>query len=270
MQNLLTKLEVADFEFLAEIMRSRVAFTRDKHLRAAISEFASETQSTEKRLALCVLVEREIRYLGSADAAYFLRRVFRHARGPGVTFREVVIDVFRKLKLKPPDALCTDEELVEHLVQEYTTLRVRQLPFEQQRVLLVTAGMSAGDVATYLKSNSARFALPAIIQLAGIAAAQRVVTNVVIGAVGNYIGTTAARSIVTHLATRFPVWGQSLGPIVWTLTGLWTAYDLQGPAMRKTIPISLFLGLCMLRDGGFDIDAAEPGPAGDAPQAARP
>ena len=264
MQNLLTKLEVADFEFLAEIIRSRVAFTSDKHLRAAISAFASETQSTDKRLALCALVEREIRYLGSSDAAYFLRKVSHRTGGPGVTFREVVTDVFRKLKLKQPDALCTDEELVEHLVQAFTTLRVRQLPFDQQKVLLESAGMSASDVGTYLKNNSARFALPAIIQLAGMAAAQRIVTNVVIGAVGNYIGTTAARSMVTHLATRFPVWGQSLGPIAWTLTGLWTAYDLQGPAMRKTIPISLYLGLCMLRDGGYDTDAAEPGAAGDA------
>lgn len=270
MQNLLTKLEVPDFEFLAGIMRSRVAFTSDKQLRAAVSDFASETQSIEKRHALCSLVEREIRYLGSADAAYFLRKVTGRTAGPGVPFREVVTDVFRKLKLKPPDAMCADEEIVEHLVQAYTTLRVRQLPFDQQKALLETAGMSAGDIGIYLQSNSARFALPAIIQLAGVTAAQRIVTNVVVGAVGSYIGATVARSMIGHLAARFPVWGQSLGPIAWAITGLWTAYDLQGPAMRKTVPITLFLGLCMLRDGGFRTDAAEPGAAGEAPQAARP
>src|SRR4051794_37504269 len=61
MQNLLTKLEVADFEFLAGIMRSRVTMTSDKQLRAAINDFASETGSTEKRHALCTLVEQEVR-----------------------------------------------------------------------------------------------------------------------------------------------------------------------------------------------------------------
>jgi uncharacterized protein YaaW (UPF0174 family) len=267
MLNLLTKLEVADFEFLAEIMRSRVAFTSDKQLKAAISHFAGEIQSNEKRQALCILIEREIRYLGSSDAAYLVRKVWRPRGGSGVSFREVVTDVFRKLKLKPPNAICTDEELVEHLVQAYTTARVRQLPFDQQKLLLETVGMSTGDIGSYLKGNSARFALPAVIQLAGLPAAQRIVTNVVVGTVGNYIGMTAAKSLIGNLVTRFPIWGQSLGPIAWALTGLWTAYDLQGPAMRKTVPISLFLGLCMLRDGGFSTDAAQLGTARDAPQA---
>ena len=45
-----------------------------------------------------------------------------------------------------------------------------------------------------------------------------------------------------------PWWLQWIGPAAWTLSVGWTALDLQGPAMRKTIPIVLYLGLCSMRE----------------------
>jgi hypothetical protein len=41
-------------------------------------------------------------------------------------------------------------------------------------------------------------------------------------------------------------------PIITTLPPMvWTVYDIQGPAARKTVPLTLYIGLCMLRDGGL-------------------
>ena len=258
MRNLLSKLEIADFEFLFGIIRGPVGLTSDRRLRGALKDFADASDSTEERRALCNVVEREIRYLGSSDVAYLFRKMTRRHGGPGVSFREIVTDVFRKLKLTCPPRICTDEELLEHLVQAHTTSRMRKLPMGEQEALLEAAGMSAGDIANYLKSNSYRFGIPALIHAAGIPAAQRIVTNVVVGTVGNYIGKQVAKTMIGQLVTRFPLWGQWLGPIAWSVTGLWTFYDLQGPAIRKIVPITLFLGLCMLRDGGFETDDAEP------------
>lgn len=269
MQNFLTKLEIADFEFLLGIIRGPTSLTSDKQTRAALDNFAGATYSTEKLSTLCSLLEREIRYLGSSDIAYLFRKITNSPGGAGVPFREVVTKVFRKLKLAYPPGLCTDGELLEHLVQAYTTSRMRKLPLEEQKALLTTAGMSAGDISSYLKSKASRFALPALIQLAGVQVAHRIVANAVIGTVSNYIGRQAAKNMIGQLAARFPLWGQWLGPLAWGVTGLWTAYDLQGPATRKTTPITLYLGLCMLRDGGFQTNDAEPVAAADTQQAAR-
>jgi uncharacterized protein YaaW (UPF0174 family) len=250
MQNLLTKLEVADFEFLFEIIRGRVSLTSDKQIRAALDAFATAADSG--RLSrLCEIVEREIRYLGSSDAAYVFRKITGRGSSPGVPFQEIIHDVYRKLKHDTPKGLFTDEELLENLVQVHTSMRMRKMPLEQQRALLETVGMSAGDIGTYLKSNASRFAIPALIQVAGVTATQRIVANAVIGTVTGYVGRQTAKNLVGQLAARFPVWAEWLGPIAWGITGLWTVYDIQGPAARKTVPLTLYIGLCMLRDGGL-------------------
>lgn len=250
------RLGIADFEFLLAIIRSRVNLTSDKQLRTALDDVIAASNSTNQIRTLCALLERDIRYLGSSEVAYFFRKVTKRSTAPGVSFQEIIKDVFRKLGLAHPEKLCTDEELLERLVQAHTTSRMRKLPVEEQRVLLESVGMAAGDIGSYLKSNASRFAIPALIQVAGVSVTQRIVANAVISTVTNYIGRQFAKSLIGQLAARFPLWGQWLGPVAWGITGLWTAYDLQGPAARKTVPIALYLGLCMLRDGGFEtIDA---------------
>ena len=270
MQSILTKLELADFEFLLGIIRSPVGFTSDGKLRTALDDLAHATDSTSYREKLCVLLEQEIRYLGSSDVAYLFRKIVKARGGPGVPFRELVTDVSRKLKLADQPRLCTDEELLERLVQAYTSARMRALPVEEQRALLEDAGMSAQDVRSFLRGGAARFAIPALIQVAGIPVAQKLITNAVIGTVSAYIGREAAKTLIGQLAARFPLWGQWLGPIAWGVSGLWTAYDLQGPATRKTIPITLYLGLCMLRDGGYDEGDAEQAVPAERQQPASP
>ena len=248
MRKLLTKLDAADFEFLFEIIRGRLSFTSDAKLRAAIDTLTSAAETPDPLSHLHTLLEREIRYLGSSDIAYIYRKVTRRDTGAGVPFREIIFDVYRKLKQKPPDALCTEEELLETLVHAYATDRVQRLPVEEQRELLQSVGMSPGDVGSYLRDNASRFAIPALIQIAGAKVTQRVVTNAVIGTITQYVGRQTAKTLVGQLAARFPVWAEWLGPVAWGVTGLWTVYDLQGPAARKTVPATLYIGLCVLRD----------------------
>ncbi|MNP77743.1 hypothetical protein D3C76_1752300 [compost metagenome] len=44
-------------------------------------------------------------------------------------------------------------------------------------------------------------------------------------------------------------WLNALGPWMWALSAAWLAFDVQGPAYRKTVPICLYLGVVGLRDG---------------------
>src|SRR5262245_45455982 len=98
MQKLLSKLEIADFEFLVEIIRGPASLTSDKALRAALDALAVAPDSSELRSDFCKLLERETRYLGSSEIAYLFRKVFRFQPGSGVQFREIILDVYRKLK----------------------------------------------------------------------------------------------------------------------------------------------------------------------------
>ncbi|MDX7686134.1 hypothetical protein SJS35_21000, partial [Aeromonas caviae] len=61
----------------------------------------------------------------------------------------------------------------------------------------------------------------------------------------------AAKALVKEVSKRNPMLN-ALGPVMWVLSGVWLAYDLQGPAFRKTVPICLYLGVVALRDGSED------------------
>ncbi|AHJ77509.1 hypothetical protein C813_20290 [Kosakonia sacchari SP1] len=75
-----------------------------------------------------------------------------------------------------------------------------------------------------------------------------IVETIIVSLIAQMIGREAAKQLVKELLKRNP-WINSLGPILWAISGAWIAYDLQGPAYRKTVPICLYLGIVALRDG---------------------
>ncbi|EOU4669890.1 hypothetical protein ACOITO_004717 [Escherichia coli] len=90
--------------------------------------------------------------------------------------------------------------------------------------------------------------LPIVFQILGPKIALGIVETIIVSLIAQMIGREAAKQLVKELLKRNP-WINSLGPILWAISGAWIAYDLQGPAYRKTVPICLYLGIVALRDG---------------------
>lgn len=93
--------------------------------------------------------------------------------------------------------------------------------------------------------------MPIIFKVLGPKVATSIIEVVIISLIAQIIGREAAKVLVKELVKRNP-WINVLGPIMWALSGAWLAFDLQGPAFRKTVPICLYLGIVALRDGAED------------------
>ena len=244
MQDVFSPLTPPDYHFLLGVIEGPASFTEDGALRTLLA--AAEEDDTEaNRAALNAQLEREIRYLGSADVAYLFRYVM--GREPGVPFSEIIRDAAKTLKIKP-SSLGTEREMLETLVQEYATRQFADLSPEEQQQLLESLGVERDRAAAFLKKSAGVFALPTLIQAFGTLVVNGLIKTVIFGTIGKIIGHQLAMRLFNFLWSRLPWWVNWIGPVAWTLSIGWTALDIQGPASRKTIPIVLYLGLCSLRE----------------------
>lgn len=244
MHDVLSTLTPADYHFLLGIIEGPVSLTEDTKLRTLISA-AEDDDTEENRAALEQQVEREIRYLGSADFAYLFRKATE--REPGVPFTEIVRDAAKTLKVKLA-SLGTDREMLEALVQEYATQQFANLSPEEQQELLENLGVERERAASFLKKSAGVFAVPTLIQAFGTIVVHGLIKTVIFGLIAKIIGRQLAMRLFNFLFSRLPWWVTWIGPAAWTLSIGWAALDIQGPASRKTIPIVLYLGLCSLRE----------------------
>ncbi len=244
MQDVLSTLTPADYHFLYGIIEGPVSLTEDAQLRSLIAA-VEEDDNPESRAALDRQLEREIRYLGSADFAY----LFRKATGsePGVPFSEIIRDVAKTLKVKL-SSLGTDREMLETLVQEYATQQFANLSPKEQQELLESLGVERDRAASFLKKSAGVFAVPTLIQAFGTIVVHGLIKTVIFGLIAKIIGKQLAMRLFNFLFSRLPWWVNWIGPVAWTLSIGWATFDVQGPASRKTIPIVLYLGLCSLRE----------------------
>lgn len=253
MNTLLTRLEAPDYTFLVGLIASPLNFTDDRALADRLARFDAEPSEVH-RAALVRDLEAAIRYLGSSDVLFFFRRI--QGQEPGVPFQEIVRDVAKALKLPGVPAGTLSEQL-EYVVEAYVTQSFSQLSPEEQQELLVSLGVEQDRAASFIKKSAGVFALPLMIQAFGTLVVDGLIKNVIFGAIGAVIGRQLAMRLFDLLARQFPWWVAWIGPAAWTLSLGWTALDVLGPAMRKTIPIVLYLGLCQLRPS----DASSPEPA---------
>ncbi|MEZ4700027.1 MAG: hypothetical protein R2834_06835 [Rhodothermales bacterium] len=248
MHDLLSQLQAADYAFLNGLIESPLNATDDHGLAERLTRFERDP-SDENRAELTARLEQEIRYLGSSDLAYAYRKF--QGREPGVPFQEIVRDVARVLKVQV-GSMGTDAELLRHVVETYVTREFSQLTPEEQQELLVSLGVEQERAASFIKKSAGVFALPLMIQAFGTLVVDGLIKRVIFGAIGAIIGRQLAMRLFDFIARQFPWWVAWIGPTAWTLSLGWTAFDILGPAMRKTIPIVLYLGLCQLRvDGSF-------------------
>ena len=244
MNEILNTLQVADYDFVAALMKNWVNFTDDAEIDRRIRSFEA-SGSAEDRASLDEKIEREIRYLGSSDVAYFVR--YATGREPGVSFREVLRDVAHTLKVRP-DRLGTDREVLVDLVQQYATRQFADLSPDEQQRMLEDLGVEKEKAAAFVVRSAGVFALPVMIEAFSAVVVEGLIKRVILATIAKFLGEQAAKKIFLWIAGRFPWWLRWVGPAAWTASISWTAIDLQGPAMRKTVPVALYLGLCCLRD----------------------
>jgi hypothetical protein len=246
MQDVFQPLELADYYFLAGLIESNVNLTNDQRLRSLLADY-EEVGSPEVRAALDRQLEREIRYLGSAEIAYLARYVM--GQEPGVSFHEVVRDAARALSVQPPHPGSAREQ-VESVVEQYVTQQFAGMPREAQQQMLEDLGVQQDKAAAFLKRSAGVFAVPALVEAFGIFVVDGLIKNVIFGAIGKLIGRHLSMQLFQFIAGRFPWWVRWIGPAAWTASIGWTVLDLQGPALRKTAPVVLYLGLCSMRRHG--------------------
>ena len=244
MQDVLSPLTPADYHFLLGIIEGPIDLLNSGQLRALVNA-VEEDDNADNRAALNQQLEHEIRYLGSADFAYFFRKTT--GREPGVPFSEIVRDTAKTLKIRL-SSLGTEREMLEELVQEYATQQFAKLSPEEQQDLLESLGVERERAASFLKKSAGVFALPTLIQAFGTIVVQGLIKTVIFGIIAKIIGKQLATRLFKFLFSRLPWWVSWIGPAAWTLSIGWAALDIQGPASRKTIPIVLYLGLCSLRE----------------------
>lgn len=243
MQDVFEPLELPDYHFLAGLIASNVNLTNDQRLRSLFVDY-EEVGSPEMRAALDRHLEHEIRYLGSAEIAYLAR--YMMGQEPGVSFQEVVRDAARALKVEPPHPGSAREQ-VESVVERYVTQQFAAMPREEQQQMLEDLGVQRDKAAAFLKRSAGVFAVPALVEAFGIFVVDGLIKTVIFGAIGKLIGRQLSMQLFQFIAGRFPWWLRWIGPVTWTASIGWTVLDLQGPALRKTVPIVLYLGLCSMR-----------------------
>ncbi|GAB5521544.1 MAG: DUF3944 domain-containing protein [Rhodothermales bacterium] len=243
MHDVLCLLERDDYAFLIGLLDSSFNATDSAKLRHLYADV--ETQdSADARAALNRQLEREIRYIGSSEVLYWAR--YLSGQQPGAPFEDIIHDVAKALKVEVP-RLGTHREQLEVLVTEYATQQFAQMtPAEQQR-LLEQLGVEQDKAAAFVKKSAGVFALPMLITAFNLVVVEGLIKTIIFGTIAKLIGTRLAQQILVFVAGRVPWWIQWIGPVAWSLSLGWTAIDLQGPAMRKTIPVVLYLGVCSLR-----------------------
>jgi uncharacterized protein YaaW (UPF0174 family) len=244
MTDIFAPLSSDDYVFLVGLIESPVNLTDNLGLRAALERYEQDP-SDAARADLDRILEREIRYAGSADVAYFARQAM--GKEPGVPFREMIRDVAQAVKVEPP-ALGTEREMLEDVVERYATDQFARLPAEEQQKILVELGVKRDEAARFLLKSAGVFSIPVLIQVFDVVVVQGIVKGMVFSAITRLMGSRLSQHLLTTIAGRLPWWLPWIGPAAWTLSIGWTALDIQGPALRKTVPIVLFLGLCALRD----------------------
>jgi uncharacterized protein YaaW (UPF0174 family) len=249
---LLLKCDATDFSVLIGQIASYLNFSSDSELKELLSVY-NTGGTKDQKTTLALAIEREIRYIGSSDIAYVVRKITKDDSPAGASIHDVIDDVSKKLKVKQK-LLGTPEAKLERLVKFMVEKTFFALTPKQQRELFEKAGVGKGQQDEFfdkIANNKAHF-LPLLLSLLGPEITASIVQGLAITALAAFMGRKAAEELFKNIVARFPWWAEWLGPIVWSLSLGWLAIDLQGPAYRKTIPILLYLGIVGLRDGPED------------------
>ncbi|NND72430.1 MAG: hypothetical protein HKN43_12720 [Rhodothermales bacterium] len=251
MQELFEGFQAEDFAFIAGLLESRVNFSDDRELKRLLDASSEDTTNADKRDDLIAKMRDEIRYAGSSDLAYF----YRWMRGgtPGVPVKQVFKDVSSQLDI-PVDSVLTEREMVAHIAREYAEREFASLPDDDKIQMLEQLGVASEKATEFVKRSAGVYTIPVLIKTFSVVVVDGLIKRVLFGTIARIIGKAVADRLFALLLTRIPWWVGWIGPAAWTASLSWTAVDVAGPAYRKTIPITLYLGLNSI---SLDSDSVE-------------
>lgn len=242
---LLNRCNKDDVNFLIENIDSYINWTDDKKLRAYNEVWDGEGKIP---LPLNQQLETEIRYLGSNDLAYSIRKA-RGITPAGVEMDEIIDDLCELTKIKVSKSASLEKRL-EEFAAALVDIQFKKLSVERQKELINQMGFDTTKVKYILEKviDHKELLIPVLIQILGRSAASEAIIALLLNIISMIVGKEAAQIIFTFIASRVPG-AIGLGPIIAVAMGGWTIIDMLGPASRKTLPLVLYLGVLSFRDG---------------------
>ena len=162
-------------------------------------------------------------------------------RGQGVSYREILENVCKQLKVPFNKAAAT--ELIEHyLLQQFLIMSIDKMEEEDVHHLSdkLTKETFKQQVGM-LKAGS-----PIFIKL----------TTMLIANLAKKYGLKQTAGLVAKFAGG-KAFAVLTGPIGWVLAGLWTAFDIAGPAYRVLIPCTITIAYLRSIQGKSDEELDE-------------
>lgn len=249
MKAIISKCTKADFNYLSEVLDSYFSFTDDKRRKELLATSENHVQSREQ---LVELIDKQIKYYGSSDIAYLKRAFF--GSDAGIESKEIVEDICTKLKVNIKLGGSTESRL-ERMVNAVVEKELLSKTPEELSSDFKNIGVGDLDqklILEHLKKSGTIAVLPILIQVLGPKITLGIIETIIISLIAQIVTRETAKQLVKELMKKNP-WINVLGPVLWVLSGTWLAFDLQGPAYRKTVPICLYLGIVALRDGEEDL-----------------
>lgn len=219
----------ADLEFLGECT--------DEQLRN-LAEVLIYDKDGEKRFTESITTSDEYKTYGRRYSKYwkliagelqeFGGNSFANLfRGNGVKYDEVLSDVLDKIKVsynKSSHIINKEDALIEKIFSDM----LEDMPEEKKMELVKDMDLKV----TGFGNQAIMAAVQAGIRAGGFLSYQITVI------VANYIARLLLGRGLTLATNAALTKGLSLfiGPIGWVVTGVWTAFDITGPAMRVTLP----------------------------------
>ncbi len=229
-----------DDRFLVELLQSQLNRTSDAAMQTRIdAHAAAPTPAT--RAALDAEIERALAYLGSSDVAYVLREA--SGQTPGVSLDEVVDDAAKALGIAIPRRAMSFRRRVEAVAEAHAAKTLAGMTPEAQQRFLEDAGVERQQAARFVKTAAGVFAFPALVAAFEALVVERLLRGVVFGTIAKLVGRRISGALFGALLARTPWWLRAIGPASLALSVGWTLVDLAGPALRKTVPAVLYLGL---------------------------
>jgi len=250
MKEILSKCKHEDLEYLSQVLDSNLSFTDDRKRKGLL---AASKNNEESRQALIDLIDKQIRYYGSSDFAYRGRHILN--KKAGVSDVVLINDVCKQLKVKIKKGGSFESKL-ERMVKAVVEKELHSKSPQELVKSFKEIGVGKADkelIMKHLKSSGKVAVLPVLMQTLGPRVVPGIIEIIVASIIEKIIGRAAAKQLVKEFAKRNP-WLNSMGPVIWALSGAWLVFDIQGPAFRKTIPVMLYLGVVALRDGEESIN----------------
>lgn len=175
-----------------------------------------------------VRITEELKLFGGNTIANLFRL------GKGVAYKEIVEDVAKEMKVNF-NSYDTVEEIENKLILRVFEDTWKDLSEEEKRNFVSEMGFSGKD----LTKQGVTAAVQLCLKMGGFKTYQ--LTVIIVNAVAKAIlgrGLTfAGNAALTKYLSVF------IGPVGWTLTGIWTVVDIASPAKRVTIPAVFYIAL---------------------------